>query len=236
MLPWGVLQPRTGQQRRHQIPSAYLWCATNAWSPACWHPQGERAEASSRHLVESDGSLLQRGKSLIKDLQSAQGEAHQRCQKPRVIAGSRRCVPSSPKASRGVFMSLCRRCDICIAAKERRRRSGWAPLLAFCSFSFSSSFWQVVLAGAVSAAQDGVGLLRCGSSSARVGLTALASVQRGASGGAGHRPAGFTGGGSLLRAKYAATGGRTRQRGTRTRRGCGAGREQLEVLQKMVGG
>lgn len=127
----------------------------------------------------------------------------------------------------GVLMPLCKRCDVCIAAKDRRLKSGWTLLLEFFFLSFSLFFWQVVCAWAVLAAQDGIGLLQYDSSTARAGLTDLAGVQRGASGAAGHRPAGFTGGGSLHPAKSVATGGGTKQSGTR--RGCGAERNGLGV-------
>lgn len=130
-----------------------------------------------------------------------------------------------------VFMLLCRRCEVCLAAKAKRQRSGWALLLAFFSPSFSSSFWQAVHAGAVSAVQAGVGLLRCSSSSARVGLTALAGVQRGASAGLGMGQQDLQGR-LAPPAKYAATGGWTRQPCTYPR-GLRAGRDHPEVLQRM---
>lgn len=72
----------------------------------------------------------------------------------------------------------------------------------FSSFLFHHFFWQVVCTWAVLAAQDGIGLLQYDSPSAIAGLTDLAGVQRRASGVAGCRPAGFTGGGSLHPAKY----------------------------------
>lgn len=121
---------------------------------------------------------------------------------------------------RGVLMPLCKRCVVSIAAKDRRLKSVWALLLDFFFLSFFIIFLVSSLCWAVLAAQDGIGLLRYDSPSARVGLTDLAGVQRGASGVAGCRPAGFTGGGSLHPAKYIATGGGTKQ--PRTRRGCGA--------------
>lgn len=49
--------------------------------------------------------------------------------------------------------------------------------------------------------------------SVTAGLTDLAGIQRGASGVAGSRPAGFTGGGSLHPAKSVAAGGGTKQPG-----------------------
>lgn len=173
--------------------------------------------------------------SLVKDgaISTGSGKAHQCCQNLCVkvwgcddASSSGRAVPSQPDALWG-FDALCKRCDVCVAAKDRRLKSGWTLLLEFFFLSFSLLFWQVVCAWAVLAAQDGIGLLQYDSSTVRAGLTDLAGVQRGASGVAGHRPAGFTGGGSLHPAKYVATGGGTKQ--PRTRRGCGAERNGLGV-------
>lgn len=64
--------------------------------------------------------------------------------------------------------------------------------------------------------------------SATAGLTDLAGIQRGASGVAGSRPAGFTGGGSLHPAKSAAAGG-----GTKQPRGWGGERNGLGALREV---
>ena len=136
--------------------------------------------------------------------------------------------PASPTAC-GVLMPLCK---ITVVAKDRRLKSEGAPLLHFFFFlSFLLFFWQAVCAWAVLAGQDGIGLPWYDSPSARVGLTDLAGVQRGALGVAGRRPAGFTGGSSLHPAKYVATGRGTKQ--PRTRRGCGAERNGLGAPREM---
>lgn len=142
-------------------------------------------------------------------ISSGSGKAHRGGD----MSSAERVVLGQPDAS-PVLVPLCERCGISTTATDGRLKSGWAPLLDFfflflasglCLGCFSSVGWYWSAAAWQPLGESGID--RSGWFTKRSLRSSWAQAR------------GFTGGGKLHPAKYAATGSGTKQ--PRTCRDCG---------------